>query len=191
MQAVSQQTPSTQLPDAQSLGPFGQLWPFSFRQWPAPSHEVGEAHTGAGSWPYRGMFVQVPALVVRLHAMQLPAQAVSQQTPSMQLPEPQAEVAPQVWPFAALQTPAPSQTLVPAHAPAGTVSGAPAGRLEQVPSDPVTPQDLQVAVQVLSQQKPSTQLPLTHSRQGGLAQSLAGQAVPLGCCAWHMPLAAQ
>jgi hypothetical protein len=47
---------------------------------------------GVGAWP-RGTGVQVPALLVSAHDMQVPAQAVLQQTPCAQKLEAQAEPA--------------------------------------------------------------------------------------------------
>src|SRR4051812_48767625 len=60
-----------------------------------------DTHAGAAtgsSWPAE-MFEQVPRLVVRLHALQASVQAVSQQTPSTQLPDAQSVMLPQAWPL--------------------------------------------------------------------------------------------
>jgi hypothetical protein len=93
-QGVSQQTPSTQLPEAQvsqvlHTVPLGS----PAKQAPAPLQVRGvaqavSAHSSSGSWPL-GMGEQKPeGWLVRdwLQAMHSPVQAASQQTPSTQNP---------------------------------------------------------------------------------------------------------
>jgi hypothetical protein len=79
----------------------------TWRHFPAPSHVpslpqtfVVVAHwlAGVGAAP-AATGVQVPVEPVRLHAWQVPVQAVLQQTPCAQLPEVHSEPAPQVTPF--------------------------------------------------------------------------------------------
>ena len=94
-------------------------------------------------------------------------QALSQQTPSTQLPLPQSAAAVQVAPCAFLpdvQRPPPSQYMpLAAQAIVAVVSMVPAGMNEQVPSTPVTAHDMHWVVHALLQQYPSTQKPLPQS----------------------------
>jgi hypothetical protein len=153
MQAVSQQAPSTQLPETQSSGPPGHPWPFSFLQAPLPSQALGEAQAGEGSWPNCGTFVQVPTVPARLHAMQTSAHAVLQHTVSTQWPEAQSPVPPgHPWPLAALQWPAPSHAFGATQALAGQVSAAATGRFPHVPRCDARSHAMQVAVHSASQQ---------------------------------------
>ena len=55
------------------------------RQPPVPLHTLPVPHSSPGSVP-SGIAVHVPTLPGRLHAWQVPLHAVSQQTPSTQLP---------------------------------------------------------------------------------------------------------
>lgn len=68
---------------------------------------------------WTGIGLQSP-VVVRLQAKHVPAQAPWQHTPSTQNPETHSSPLPvQVFPFAILQAPAPSQAFPPEHAPDG------------------------------------------------------------------------
>jgi hypothetical protein len=53
---------------------------------PLPLHACEPEHTGFVSVPSAGMLAQVPTDPERLHAWQVPLQALLQQTPSTQLP---------------------------------------------------------------------------------------------------------
>lgn len=66
-------------------------------------------------------------------------------------------------PEPSLQTPAPSQRLVPAHAFAGLGSGCPDGMFEQVPSVAARLHAMHAVAHAVLQQTPSAQLPLTQS----------------------------
>ena len=100
----------------------------------------------------------MPSLPARLHCLQLPLQAVLQQTPSVQLPLAHSVNEVQAWPSSFLHC------WVASHARSlGQVSsGRPAGTLMHVPAMPATLHDLQVPLHcaaVCVQQTPSTQLP--------------------------------
>lgn len=79
---LEQQTPSTQLPDAQSLGA-EHAFPSSLRQFPSVSQVESPPHVSS-CVSMTGE--QVPTLPVIAQLLQEPSQAVSQQTPSMQKP---------------------------------------------------------------------------------------------------------
>ncbi len=124
-QAVLQHTPSTQLPlthafAAAQVAPRGflgtqaeplQYWPAA--HWLSAVQLVGQpalipeqangAHDGLPVEP-AGLLAQVPTLPVRLQALQAPAQAVLQHTPSTQLPLTHAFAAVQAAPRAFLGT---------------------------------------------------------------------------------------
>src|SRR4029077_14465183 len=106
---------------------------------------------------------QVPTRPARLQAEQVPKQAASQQTLSVQLPEPHSVPTAQAIPLTLSpdwQAPVPSQDCVPLQADSVAFgSGAPAFRLTQLPSLPGTLHPWQRPVQALLQQKPSTQRP--------------------------------
>jgi hypothetical protein len=109
---------------------------------------------------------QVPTRPARLQAEQLPSQALSQQTPSTQLPDPHSVPAAQMTPFAFRpdwQVPLPSQYWVPVQVGDEFGSWAPASTLTQLPSLPGTLQPWQVPTHVLLQQMPSTQNPEPQS----------------------------
>ena len=95
-----------------------------------------------------------------LHVEQAPAQALTQQTPSTQKPEPHSEAAVHFSPFGLLpvwQVPAASQYDEPLQAGDELLSCEPAGKLTHAPSEPGTAHDWHVPVQALTQQMPSTQ----------------------------------
>ncbi len=124
-QAVLQHTPSTQLPlthafAAAQVAPGAflgtqaeplQYWPAA--HWLSAAQLVGQpaltpeqangAHDGLPVEP-AGRLAQVPTLPVRLQALQAPAQAVLQHTPSTQLPLTHAFAAVQAAPRAFLGT---------------------------------------------------------------------------------------
>jgi hypothetical protein len=83
LQAVLQQTPSTQLSVTQSAEA-AQLWPLIFLQTPKPSQALLAVEQRPSLFP-AGTGEQVP-LPERLHAWQSGHIAVAQQTPSTQLP---------------------------------------------------------------------------------------------------------
>jgi hypothetical protein len=83
LQALLQQTPSTQIPLAHWLL-CAQAMEFPWRQAPAPLQAPGAVQPGESSWP-EGVFAHVPTLPAMLHAWQVPPQEVLQQTPSTQL----------------------------------------------------------------------------------------------------------
>ncbi len=172
-QARLQHTPSTQKPEAQSALPEQERpLPFGPLQVPPvqllpPLHSVLELHVAsqlpvpvqrlpphslAGSAP-AGAAVQVPTRPGTLHAMQVPVQAESQQTPSAQEPEAQSPLRVQVLPChpSAAQAPDSQCSPAPQSASARQVSrqlprpsqvkrpqppstSVPAGRAEQPPS---------------------------------------------------------
>ena len=76
------------------------------RQAPAPLQEPSVLHAEAprsahwfwGSWPF-GTFVQAPTVPVSAHDWQVPPQALLQQTPCAQNPEPQSALALQATPI--------------------------------------------------------------------------------------------
>jgi hypothetical protein len=107
-----------------------------------------------------GTLVQVPMLPATLHAWQVPAQALLQQTPSTQLPLAHWLELVHVCPLIERQWPAPSQVCEPEHT--GLVSLPFSGMLVQVPTVPGRAHDWQAPVQGASQQTLSTQLPLAH-----------------------------
>jgi len=78
----SQQTPSTQFPDAHSLGLVHAL-PRSLRQAPSPSQVDAPPHTSSVAFL---IGEQVPTLPVSAQLSQEPSHARSQQTPSTQKP---------------------------------------------------------------------------------------------------------
>ena len=133
-------------------------------QLPAPSHcrpwsgSETQAGTPTGSSSPDGTNEQVPRLLARLHCLHLSLQAVSQQTPSAQLPLAQSAGKVQACPIRFLHFCVASQ----AWSEGQVSSGKPAGTLTQVPGMPATLQDLQVPshwAAVCAQQTPSTQLP--------------------------------
>jgi hypothetical protein len=86
---------------------------------------------------------QVPSEPIAVQVMQLPSQAVSQQTPPTQKP---------------LRQPAADVQGCPSRC------GCPQPLIEtQLPAEPVAVQVMQLPVQAVSQQTPSTQKPLAHS----------------------------
>src|SRR5580693_1094101 len=88
-----------------------------------------------------GSCAQVPTDPATSHAMQVPAQALLQQTPLTQNPLAHALPAPQAAPLGSAQ----------------------AGSCAQVPTDPATSHAMQVPAQALLQQTPLTQNPLAHA----------------------------
>ena len=98
LQAVSQQTRSAQSPLAQVLAPPAQLCPFLSLHRPAPSHALTpvQGKVAVPSDTPRGTFVQVPTDMGTLQAMQVPRQATSQHTPSMQFGWKHSADAPQI-----------------------------------------------------------------------------------------------
>jgi hypothetical protein len=81
VQALLQQTPSTQLPLKHSTV-LAQPSPISFLQTPMPSQDwFTPEHVLTSSWP-EGTFEQVPTVPIRLQDLQLPLQSALQQTPS-------------------------------------------------------------------------------------------------------------
>jgi hypothetical protein len=166
LHAVLQHTPSTQLPLRQS--PFAaHVSPFVNTQAPALLHALGVTHALAGNvscWPV-GTLVQVPRLPATLHAWHAVVHVLLQQTPSTQLPLRHWPSLEQVCPLVsthALAPLPPLQALGATHALVGKLSVCPEGRLVQVPTLPVTLHAWQMPLQALSQQTPSTQLPLAH-----------------------------
>lgn len=125
------------------------------------------AHSLSGSVPAATLphvpFVPPPFFAAE-HATQTPLQAVAQHTVSTQ--NPLAHPVPQGCPFLFLQTPAPSQVVVPVHVFGAVVSSFCGRMLAQVPFVPpvrIALQALQTPVQPRLQQKPSAQKPLEHS----------------------------
>lgn len=151
LHARSQQKPSTQWLLAHSPFP-PQVEPFARSvHAPAPLQVEAPLHSLAGSCPL-GMFVQVPTLPVRLHALQRPAHVALQQTPSMQFDERHSLFAPQVDPVTFLQAPFPLHTSVPAHSLSGSWFE---GMFVQVPTDPARSHAAQVPAHAALQQTPS------------------------------------
>ena len=88
LHALSQQTPSTQKPEAQVPAAL-QAWPFLLLQLPLPSQACPLEQLPATSVPALAN-TQVPSDPATLHDLHGPVQlADSQQTPSTQLPEAQ------------------------------------------------------------------------------------------------------
>jgi len=136
--AVSQQTPSAQLPLWQLLAwPPGQFCPLAaLTQLPAPSHTLlagqvlGVVLSG---WPL-AMFPQVPGITPSAHDLQAGQLATPQQTPSTQMPVTHSEVAAQVCPLTFLQLPSPSHKLVPMQVLGAMLSGIPLAIGPQTPA---------------------------------------------------------
>jgi hypothetical protein len=89
---LAQHTPSTQLPEAQSLGT-EQAFPSGLRQFPCESQVASPLHVS--SWTSR-TGEQVPILPVNAQLRHEPSHAVSQHTPSAQNPLPHWAFAVQV-----------------------------------------------------------------------------------------------
>ena len=158
--ASLQQMPSEQKPLSHSVMPLEQGWPSIFLHNPIPSQDsVAPMQAGMpfGSSMPEATFPHAPAA---LHALHVPVHALSQQTPSVQKPLKQSALPPgQAAPSSPLQAPLPSQeTAAPEHIIMAIVSSWPDGILEQSPVFPTKPHDLQVVVQVFSQQYPSAQV---------------------------------
>lgn len=167
VQPPSQQTPSAHTPLKQSESPpTGQVKPLLVLHAPLPSQATSvpeHVPTGKSSGSPSAMFVHVPTAPPTLHAMHVSVHAVSQQTESTQLPLTQSVPPAHASPSLDLQLPAPSQeTVVPEHVVVALVSSCPEGTLKHVPTLPVTLHAMQVFVHAVSQQTPSTQLPLEH-----------------------------
>jgi hypothetical protein len=95
-----------------------------------------------------------------LQETQVPVQALSQHTPSLQNPLAQALALVQVWPLAVLHAPVASHAWAPEQLPATCVPG---DANTQVPSWPETLQDMHGPAQEADpQHTPSTQLPEEH-----------------------------
>jgi hypothetical protein len=119
---------------------------------PLPHSFSGSAPTGKGP--------QAPTLPTSLHETQVPVQALSQHTPSLQNPLAHAAAPAQAEPLAALHDPVASHAWSPEQLPATWV---PAAASTQVPSLPGTLQDLHGPEhEADSQHTPSTQLPEAH-----------------------------
>jgi hypothetical protein len=159
-QAVSQQTPSVGQKPLTHWPPDAQPCPFTFLQPPLPSHAWVPKHAGAMSVPFVGISLHIPTLPARSHAWQVPVHAMSQQTPSAQKLLWHSPAVTHGLPMGNWQLPAPSQAFGAEHVP---VSVCPMRTFEHVPRLPATLHALQVAVQVVLQQRPSTQLALWHS----------------------------
>jgi hypothetical protein len=165
--ATPQQTPSTHIPDDHSSVK-AQLCPLTFLQLPDPSHELapvqvlGETLSGTPL----AMFPQVPfpPSAHDWHAGQL---ATPQQTPSIQLAFTHCDELAQGCPAFFSQLPFPSHELTPVHCTVAAVSGRLMATLPQTPSAPppffAAEQARHVPLQVVLQQTPSAQLPLTQS----------------------------
>ena len=153
-----QQTPSTQKLLAQSVF-IAQVSPRPFLQPPAPSQTAAPMHSFAGSLP-NPMFAHVPSAPATLHALHVPPQVLSQQTPSVQKPLRHSPAPPQEAPLTFTQAPVPLHTSAPLHSLAGSVF---VGTLLQMPGVAPRLQVLQVPEQAFSQQTLSTQKPLRHS----------------------------
>ena len=130
-------------------------------QVPVPSQKRefsgSDTQVGGSSMPFP-TGEQVPSLPTTLHCVQVPLQAVLQQTPSVQLPLAHSVNDVHWWPSSALHCWFASH----ARSPGQVSSGSPAGTLLHVPAMPATLQDLHVPLHcatVCVQQTPSTQLP--------------------------------
>jgi hypothetical protein len=156
--------------------------------------------------------VHVPKLPCTSHASHWPVHALVQQTPSTQNPLTHAPFAPHAWPGSSVPWHCPpvqnapaAQSLVAPH-PEGQLSdvpeqlygehvGLPAypeGAVEHVPSA-VAPRAFEHTSHepphAASQQTPSVQCPVAHSRQLASRQSAPAAVLhdpPCGCCAWHV-----
>jgi hypothetical protein len=151
-------------------------------------------HAGRFPWGLPSMPTHVPG-VAALHASHCPVQAVSQHTPSTQKPDWHSSFTEHCvpcaagvthWPVAvthALPEPQSASAVQPVpHAPAVHVYGeqSPSGsvRSATAPHSPLLPapfaallQDWHAPLHAVSQQKPSTQLPVWHTPQPVLKQS--------------------
>ena len=110
--ALSQHTPSTQKPEAQTLA-LPQARPFLVLQLPLPSHACPSAQLPGTSVPAAAC-MQVPSWPLTRHDLHGPEQDVdSQHTPSTQLPDAQAEavLVVQLSPLPRLDTPASATVL--------------------------------------------------------------------------------
>lgn len=154
VQAALQQVPSTQC-SVEQIVPAHTRW-----QVPLPSQALVPEHVAVAfkSDCMAGMFVQVPMLPEIEQDLQVSMQGVLQQVPSTQWSVEQVAPEQIMW-----QAPLPSQALVPVHVAVALLSGCIAEMFVQTPRLPGTAHDLQVWLQVESQQYPSTQRPLTHS----------------------------
>jgi hypothetical protein len=157
---VLQHTPSMHCMLAHSLfaphaAPFGPP-----TQAAAPLHTCAPVHSLAGSWRF-GMFVQVPTVPARLHALQAPTHVELQHTPSTQLVLVHSVPSEQAVPFEnSAQTPLPLQFVAPGHSAAGSW---PEPMLEHVPTRPARLHALHVPPHAASQHTPSAQKPLAQS----------------------------
>lgn len=157
--ALLQQTLSTQNPDKQSV-PTAHVAPWSNLHALAPLQDP-LVHSPSGSVAVM-MGPQVPLVPwpfnASEHALHIPVQFVSQQTPSTQKPEMQSVGKVQVAPLSDLHAPKPSHDwLVPEHVP---MSSWLAATFEHVPMLPAMLHAWQVLAQLLLQHKPSAQTPL-------------------------------
>jgi hypothetical protein len=193
-QAVSQQKPSTQLPVSHSSAPM------------APLHTLPCVSCG---WHMLVAVLQkLPtaqsALVVQLFRHAVPPHTYGSQLlvmlpwqlPVLQVPcvvsmPPAHEAATHTVPLGRSHAFAPSVPLQSAcmqlgvsavHSLSGSV---PAAYAVQVPSEPANPQEPQVSPQAVSQQKPSTQLPVSHSS----APMPPLHALPCVSCGWQVLVA--
>jgi hypothetical protein len=134
--------------------------PLLASQAPAPLQSSAPLHSVPGS-VLAGTGEQVPALPLTLQAMQVPVQVVSQHTLSMQLLLSHWPLPLHPLPLVSLQAPAP-QVMAPAQSLSGSVPGVTSA---QVPlAEPVLAMlhARQAPAHEVLQQKPSTQLPLSH-----------------------------
>ena len=133
-----------------------------------PLHRYGEQDGFAPADPTETR-VQVPGIAVQ--TSQPPEQAVLQQRPSEHSPLAQVAAPPEHdCPFLSLHAPVASQVLVPVHCGLSSAFL----MAVQVPSAPDWLQLKHAVMQLVSQQFPSTQLPVRH-------WAAAVHAVPLAC----------
>jgi hypothetical protein len=133
VQAASQQTPSTHLADPQTL-PVAHMAPLTFKpDWQVPFASQywvpPQAGLEVGSCAPAGTFTQLPRLPATAHDWQVPVQALMQQMPSTQNPDPQVAAVVQVCPLGDLfmpQVPEPVQYCVaPSQGVVALWSGSP------------------------------------------------------------------
>ena len=183
VQAVLQQTPSTQFPLAQ-FDPRMHAVPSGLTHAPEPLQTAEPEHSLSGSVPF-AMFPHVPSeplpFFAALQARHTPLQAVLQQTPSTQLPLVQVAPVMQAVPSGFAHEPDPLHVDEPAHSLSGSV---PLAMLPHVPSAPLpffaAVHAWQRLAQVVLQHTPSTQWTLAH-------WPFNAQGDPFGSAAWQTP----
>jgi hypothetical protein len=163
LHALSQQTPSTQLPLWHS-DPAMHAVPFGASQAPRLPHSV--VHSLSGS-VFVAMFAHeplTPPVFAALHALHAPVQVVEQQTPSRQNVLPHSASTVQAAPTPSwVQALAPLHAVAPLHSLSGSRPFATGAHVPFAPPVFAALHALHRPLQPVLQQTPSMQLPLRHS----------------------------